>query len=80
MLMMAITGQSNVASGIPATRRKRGLRQRLTVVNPLGFAQSFVRRAGKPGSTAGKDACRYIAKIGGSFLISNPRHPRNLRA
>ena len=38
--------------------------------------QPCFRRTGRPGSTAGEDACRYLARPPNRFIRQPPSHPR----
>ena len=46
-----------------AARNRRGSREEHKGFPGALLCVSFFRRAGKPGSTAGKDARRYIARL-----------------
>jgi len=48
-----------VEGGIPAARKKRVWSDDSRKIQCASVCARFFRRAGKPGSTAGKDACRH---------------------
>jgi hypothetical protein len=66
----AIHGEGVVAADIssavegrrPAARKKpTNFSTSLKSSTTSGYSHGFIRRAGCPGSTAGEDACRYVA-------------------
>ena len=60
----------DVEGGILAARQERLKFLRLTKVSTrLDLREVFFRWAGKPGSTAGRDACRYAVQRNRAIVV-----------